>query len=241
MNIDPAKIFTVHVMPCTAKKSEVEFECDALKAKGLKDTDAVITVRELARMLRQKGVDFRKLPEGKFDDPIGESTGAGVIFGATGGVMEAALRTAADVLTGQDIKDVDYKVVRGTKGIKTAKLNIAGKEINICVVSGLANARQVLDQIKAGKANYQFVEIMCCPGGCVGGGGTPYVDYNEIDRETVNKLRAKALYKNDAAKQYRKSHKNPSIVKIYKEYFEKPNSHKAHAILHRSYKARKFI
>jgi len=241
MNIAPEKIFTVHVMPCTAKKSEIEFECDALREKGLKDTDAVLTVRELARMLKMKGIDLKKLPEGKFDDPIGESTGAGVIFGATGGVMEAALRTVADVLTGQDLKDIDYKAVRGTKDIKEATLNIAGKEVRICVTSGLANAKIVLDDVKAGKRHYDFIEIMCCPGGCVNGGGMPYVDYNEIDRVDVCKARAKALYKNDAAKEYRKSHKNPSIIKIYKEYFGEPNSHKAHEVLHRSYKARKFI
>ena len=239
MNIPAEKIFVVHVMPCTAKKSERLFES---KSKGdLYDTDAVLTVRELARMLKQKGIDLRKLPEGKFDDPLGESTGAGVIFGTTGGVMEAALRTVADILTGQDLQEIEYKKVRGTKGIKEATLNIAGKEVNICVVSGLANAKKVLDDVKAGRKQYHFIEIMCCPGGCVNGGGMPYVDYNEISREEVCKLRAKALYKNDENKQYRKSHKNPSIIKIYKEYFEKPNSHKAHEILHRSYKQRKFI
>jgi len=241
MGIAPEKIFTVHVMPCTAKKSEVEFECDALRAKGLKDTDVVLTVRELARMLKQKGIDLTTLPEGKFDDPIGESTGAAVIFGVTGGVMEAALRTVADVLEGKDLANVDYKAVRGFKDIKEAELTIAGKKVSICVTSGLANAKIVLDAVKAGKKHYDFIEIMCCPHGCVNGGGMPIVDYDKYDKEEVIKARAKAIYKNDKAKEIRKSHKNPSIVKIYKEYFGEPNSHKAHAVLHRSYKVRKFI
>ena len=239
MNIPAEKIFVVHVMPCTAKKSERLFES---KSNGdLYDTDAVLTVRELARMLKQKGIDLKKLPKGSFDNPLGESTGAAVIFGTTGGVMEAALRTVADILTGQDLKEIEYKKVRGTKDIKEATLTIAGKTVNVCVVSGLANAKKVLDDVRAGKKNYHFIEIMCCPGGCVNGGGMPYVDYNEISREEVCKLRAKALYKNDANKPLRKSHQNPSIIKIYKEFFEKPNSHKAHEILHRSYKQRKFI
>ncbi len=239
MKIDPKKIFTVHVMPCTAKKSEVLYKNDALK--GMLDTDAVLTVRELARMIKQMGINFTKLPEGKYDEPIAQYTGAGVIFGASGGVMEAALRTVADILSGQDLKDIEYKKVRGTKGIKEATVNIAGKDVSICVVSGLANAATVLDSIKAGKKKYDFVEIMCCPGGCVNGGGMPYVDFDDIDREEVIKLRSKALYKIDAKTPLRKSHKNPAIDKIYKEYFEKPGSHKAHSILHRSYKKRDFI
>ncbi len=239
MGIDPKKLFVVHIMPCTAKKTEINYESNALK--GLRDTDAVLTVRELARMIKQKGIDFTKLPNSKFDDPLGESTGASVIFGATGGVMEAALRTVYEVLTKQELRNVDFKKVRGTKGIKEATIDVAGLKVNVCVASGLANAKKVLDDVKAGRKQYHFIEIMCCPGGCVNGGGMPYVDYNEIDRELVCKLRAKALYKNDANKQIRQSHKNPSIIKIYKEFFEKPNSHKAHDILHRSYKPRKFI
>ena len=239
MNIDPKKIVTVHIMPCTAKKSEINYGCDALK--DMRDTDIVLTVRELARMIKIDNINFRNLPDGKFDDPIGESTGAGVIFGTTGGVMEAALRTVADVVTGEDLPSVDYRAVRGTKGIKEATLNLKGQEVKVCVVSGLANAARVLEDIKSGKRNYHFVEIMCCPGGCVNGGGTPYINYEVNSREEVIKLRAKALYKNDSKKAIRKSHKNPSIIKIYQEYFEKPNSHKAHEILHRSYKKREFI
>ncbi len=239
MGIDPHKIFVVHIMPCTAKKTEINYDSNALQ--GMRDTDAVLTVRELARMIKQKGIDFKKLPNSKFDDPLGESTGAGVIFGATGGVMEAALRTVASVLEKKDLTNIDFKKVRGTKGIKEATIEVAGTKVNVCVTSGLANAKQVLDAVKSGKKQYHFIEIMCCPGGCVNGGGMPFVDYNEIDKETVSKLRAKALYKNDANKQIRLSHKNPSIAKIYQEYFEKPNSHKAHDILHRTYKPRKFI
>ena len=239
MNIDPKKIVTVHIMPCTAKKSEINYGCDALK--GMRDTDIVLTVRELARMIKIDNINFRNLPDGKFDSPIGESTGAAVIFGTTGGVMEAALRTVADVVTGEDLPSVDYRAVRGTKGIKEATLNLKGQEVKVCAVSGLANAARVLEDIKSGKRNYHFVEIMCCPGGCVNGGGTPYVNYEVNSRDEVIKLRAKALYKNDSKKAIRKSHKNPSIIKIYQEFFEKPNSHKAHEILHRSYKKREFI
>ncbi len=239
MGIDPKKIFTVHIMPCTAKKSEIQYGCDALK--GMRDTDAVLTVRSLAKMIRLMGINFAKLHNGKFDDILGESTGAGVIFGASGGVMEAALRTVADVVTGEDLKQIEYKKVRGTKGIKEATLNLKGKEVKVCVASGLANAKQVLEAVKAGKKKYHFIEIMCCPGGCVNGGGMPYVDYDKIQREEVIKLRSKALYKNDAKKELRKSHQNPAIIKIYKDFFEKPNSHKAHEILHRSYKKREFI
>lgn len=239
MKIDPKKIFTVHVMPCTAKKSEIQYGCDALK--GMRDTDAVITVRELARLIKQSGINFTKLNDGKFDELISESTGAGVIFGATGGVMEAALRTAADVLTGKDLKEINYHKLRGLKPVKEATVNINGQDINVCAVSGLAHAREVLEAVKSGKKKYHFIEIMCCPGGCVNGGGTPYLNYDLVDRDEVVKLRAKGLYKNDAHKAIRKSHQNPSIIKIYKDYFGKPNSHKAHDILHRSYKKREFI
>ena len=239
MGIDPKKIYTVHIMPCTAKKSEIQYGCDALK--GMRDTDAVLTVRSLAKMIKAMGINFPFLEDGKFDDPIGESTGAAVIFGASGGVMEAALRTVADKVTGENLKNITYTKVRGAKGIKEATLNLKGKEVKVCVASGLANARQVLEDVKSGKKHYHFIEIMCCPGGCVNGGGMPYVDYDMISRSDVIKLRSKALYKNDAHKKYRKSHENPSIIKIYKEFFEKPNSHKAHEILHRSYKKREYI
>ncbi|XQP55928.1 MAG: NADH-dependent [FeFe] hydrogenase, group A6 [Mycoplasmoidaceae bacterium] len=239
MGIDPKKICTLHIMPCTAKKSEINYGCDALK--GMRDTDVVITTRELARAIKQNGIDFVHLPDGKYDEMLGDYTGAGVIFGASGGVMEAALRTVADIVTGEDLKQIEYKKVRGIKGIKEATINLKGKEIKVCAVSGLANAREVLENIKSGKKQYHFVEIMCCPGGCVNGGGMPYIDYDKYDRDEVIKARAKALYKNDSHRKLRKSHQNPSIIKIYKDFFEKPNSHKAHEILHRSYKKREFI
>ncbi len=239
MGIDPKKICTLHIMPCTAKKSEINYGCDALK--GMRDTDVVITTRELARAIKQNGIDFVHLPDGKYDEMLGDYTGAGVIFGASGGVMEAALRTVADIVTGEDLKQIEYKKVRGIKGIKEATINLKGKEIKVCAVSGLANAREVLENIKSGKKQYHFVEIMCCPGGCVNGGGMPYIDYDKYDRDEIIKARAKALYKNDSHRKLRKSHQNPSIIKIYKDFFEKPNSHKAHEILHRSYKKREFI
>lgn len=239
MGIDPKKICTLHIMPCTAKKSEINYGCDALK--GMRDTDVVITTRELARAIKQNGIDFVHLPDGKYDEMLGDYTGAGVIFGASGGVMEAALRTVADIVTGEDLKQIEYKKVRGIKGIKEATINLKGKEIKVCAVSGLANAREVLENIKSGKKQYHFVEIMCCPGGCVNGGGMPYIDYDKYDRDEVIKARAKALYKNDSHRKLRKSHQNPSVIKIYKDFFEKPNSHKAHEILHRSYKKREFI
>ncbi len=239
MKLDPKKIFTVHIMPCTAKKSEINYDSNALK--GLRDTDAVLTVRELARMIKQKGIDFANLPKGEFDAPLAEYTGAGVIFGATGGVMEAALRTVADVVEGKDLQDIEYKKVRGLKGIKEATVTLKGQPVNICVASGLANAKQVLENVKAGKKQYHFIEIMCCPGGCINGGGMPYIDYDKYDKEEIIKLRAKGLYKTDTNKKCRKSHQNPAITKIYKEYFGQPNSHKAHDILHRSYKKREFI
>lgn len=239
MKLDPKKIYTVHIMPCTAKKSEVNYDSNALQ--GLRDTDAVLTVRELSRMIKQMGINFVKLPKGKYDEPLAQYSGAGVIFGASGGVMEAALRTVADVVENKDLPAFEYKKVRGTKGIKEASLTIGGQQVNICVVSGLANARQVLDDVKSGKKQYHFIEIMCCPGGCVNGGGMPYVDFDDIDREEVIKLRSKALYKADSNAKIRKSHQNPAVIQIYKEYFEKPNSHKAHDILHRSYKKRDYI
>ncbi|MGB4660974.1 MAG: NADH-dependent [FeFe] hydrogenase, group A6 [Mobilitalea sp.] len=233
MGIDPAKIFMVSVMPCTAKKYEIGR--DDQSATGLPDVDVSITTRELARMIDRVGISFLSLPEEDFDDPLGRSTGAGVIFGATGGVMEAALRTAVEVLTGEELPNVDFMDVRGTQGIKEKTYHVAGMDINVAVTSGLANARKVLDDVKSGKANYHFIEIMGCPGGCVNGGGQPQQPGTVRNFTDIRALRAKALYDIDASMPFRKSHDNPSIKALYDDYLGKPGSHKAHEILHTTY------
>jgi NADP-reducing hydrogenase subunit HndD len=232
-NIDPAKIFVVSVMPCTAKKYEAvrpEMEND-----GLRNVDAVITTRELARMIKQANIDFTEIEDSKFDDPMGESTGAAVIFGATGGVMEAALRTAADVLEGKDLGEVNYEAVRGQEGIKRATVNIAGKDIRVVVASGLKNARKIMNEIKEGKADYEFVEIMACPGGCINGGGQPIKSSKIRSKVDVRKLRADSLYSIDEKSAIRKSHQNPVVKGIYDEFFGKPGEEKAHKYLHTHY------
>ena len=231
--IDPSKIFVVSVMPCIAKKYERTRE--NMQGAGYDDVDAVITTRELARMIKQAHIDFTTLEDSTFDDPMGEATGAAAIFGTTGGVMEAALRTVADKLTGEDLKEIDYKEARGKKGIKKATLNIAGKEVKIVVASGLANARKIMDEIQSGKADYQFVEIMACPGGCVMGGGQPIRTSKERAEIDIRAKRANALYTIDEKSTIRKSHENPVIQKIYKEYLGEPGSHKAHTLLHTTY------
>lgn len=233
MGIDPKNIVCVSVMPCTAKKFEITREDQ--DAAGVPDVDISITTRELARLIRKVGIDFRSLPQEGFDDPLGESTGAGVIFGATGGVMEAALRTAVEKLTGEELENVEFKEVRGTKGIKEATYHVAGMDVKVAVASGLSNAKAVMDKIRAGEADYHFVEIMCCPGGCVNGGGQPQVHADVRNFEDVRAIRAKVLYDNDAAKPLRKSHENPSIKRLYEEYLGEPGSEKAHHILHTTY------
>ena len=230
---DPKDIFCVSVMPCTAKKFEISRE--ELETNEVPDVDCSITTREFARMVKFHGIDFANLPDEQFDDPLGESTGAGVIFGATGGVMEAALRTAVETITGKSMDNVDYQDVRGMEGVKEATYKVGDLEVNVAVVSGLANAHQVLTDIKEGKRNYHFVEFMCCPGGCINGGGQPHVKSQISNFNNVKMLRAKALYSNDEAKTIRKSHENPSIIKLYDEYLEKPGSHKAHTLLHTHY------
>ena len=232
-NIDPAKIYVVSVMPCTAKKYEAvrpEMEND-----GFRNVDAVITTRELARMIKQANIDFAEIEDSKFDDPMGESTGAAVIFGATGGVMEAALRTAADVLEGKDLGEVNYEAVRGQEGIKRATVNIAGKDIRVVVASGLKNARKIMNEIKEGKADYEFVEIMACPGGCINGGGQPIKSSKIRSKVDVRKLRADSLYSIDEKSTIRKSHQNPVVKGIYDEFFGKPGEEKAHKYLHTHY------
>ena len=235
--VDPSKIYMVSVMPCIAKKYEATR--DDMSGAGYPDVDAVITTRELARMIKQAHIDFTKLEDSNFDDPMGEATGAAAIFGTTGGVMEAALRTVADKLTGEDLKEIDYKEARGEKGIKRATLNIAGKEVKIVVASGLANARKIMDEIQSGKADYQFVEIMACPGGCVMGGGQPIHTSKERAEIDIRKKRADALYTIDEKSTIRKSHENPILKQIYKEFLGEPGSHKAHELLHTTYSAKK--
>ena len=232
-NIDPKKMFVVSIMPCTAKKFERQRE--EMQVNGLADVDNVITTRELARMIKQANIEFTGLEDSKFDDPMGEATGAAAIFGTTGGVMEAALRTAYETITGEELKNLNFEDIRGKKGIKKATVKIGDIEVKVAVAHGLSNAKKIMDEIQEGKADYQFVEIMACPGGCIMGGGQPIVSSktrNEID---VRKLRADCLYSIDEKSTIRKSHENPTIKKLYEEYLEKPGSHKAHELLHTTY------
>ncbi len=231
--IDPKKIVSVSVMPCTAKKFEIGR--DDQSAAGVPDVDIAITTRELARLIKRCGIEFTALPDEGFDNPMGESTGAGVIFGATGGVMEAALRTAVETLTGEELASLEFTDVRGTEGIKEASYNVAGMDVKVAVASGLGNARELLKKVKAGEARYHFIEIMGCPGGCVNGGGQPQVSGDVRNFTDVRGIRAGVLYRNDAAKTIRKSHENPEIQKLYEEYLLAPGSHKAHETLHTSY------
>jgi len=235
--IDPKDIVSVSIMPCTAKKFEVGREDQS--AAGVPDVDIALTTRELARMIDRAGIKFPYLPDEEFDSPMGEDTGAAVIFGATGGVMEAALRTAADWLTGQDNGAVDFHEVRGTAGLKEATYNLGGLEVKVAVVSGIAGANYVMSAIQDGTAPWTFVEVMCCPGGCVNGGGQPLPPAPGRDACDLQALRAKALYDQDKAMTLRKSHDNPMVKKIYEEYFGSYGSHKAHEILHTSYVGRK--
>lgn len=238
--IKPEDIFVVSVMPCTAKKFEKNRE--ELQVNGLKDVDAVLTTRELGKMIKRAGILFNRLPDEEFDnDIVGEYTGAGVIFGATGGVMEAALRTAAYVLNGEELEHVELEDVRGMAGIKEATYTLGGMDVKVAVASGMKNAKVLLEQIKAGTSPYHFIEIMGCPGGCVAGGGQPYVKPcflpNEADDilDTFRDKRAAALYQEDEGKQIRVSHKNEQVLKLYDEFLGSPNSHLAHELLHTTY------
>ena len=231
--IDKNKICVVSIMPCVAKKYEAtrpEMEVD-----GVRDVDYVLTTRELARLIKQENIDFNTLEDSNFDDPMGEASGAGAIFGTTGGVMEAAIRTAVDTLENKSIDRLEYHEVRGEKGIKETSLNINGTEIRIAVASGLANARKLMDQIRRGESPYHFIEIMACPGGCVTGGGQP-IKSSKIRAEVdVRKLRADALYDIDEKSTVRKSHENPAIKEIYGSYLQKPGSELAEKLLHTHY------
>ena len=241
--VKPEDMFVVSIMPCTAKKYEAQRE--ELKTNGLSDVDAVLTTRELARIIRRAGIMWNRLPEEEFDnDIVGEYSGAGVIFGATGGVMEAALRTAAYKLDGKELKNVELKDVRGLAGIKEATYKLGGTEVKVAVASGMKNAKVLLDEIRAGKSPYHFIEIMGCPGGCVAGGGQPFVKPcflpNEEDNilDTYKEKRANALYSEDEGRPIRVSHKNPQIIELYEKFLGEPNSHKAHELLHTTYSAK---
>ena len=237
MGIDPANMVVVGIMPCTAKKFETKR--DDQNAAGVPDVDIALTTRELARMIESAGIFFKHLPDEEFDTPFGESTGASTIFGATGGVMEAALRTAVEKLTGETLGDVDFTAVRGMDGVKEAEYDVAGKKIKVAVASGTKNAKVLMDQIKNGTSEYLFIEIMGCPGGCINGGGQPIqhaVVRNFVD---LKARRAEALYTADRNNAVRKSHENEAIKTLYTEFLGKPGSHKAHDILHTSYVARK--
>lgn len=241
--IIPEDMFVVSVMPCVAKKYEKERP--ELAKDGIKDVDAVLTTRELAKLIKRSGIMFNRLPDEDFDyDIVGDYTGAGVIFGATGGVMEAALRTAAYKLDGKELKNVELKDVRGLAGIKEATYKLGGAEVKVAVASGMKNAKVLLDEIRAGKSPYHFIEIMGCPGGCVAGGGQPFVKPcflpNEEDNilDTYKEKRANALYSEDEGRPIRVSHKNPQIIELYEKLLGEPNSHKAHELLHTTYSAK---
>ena len=232
-NIDPKNIYVVSVMPCIAKKFERQRE--EMKVNGLWDVDAVITTRELARMIKQANIEFDKLEDGTFDNPMGEATGAAAIFGVTGGVMEAALRTAYELITGKELQKLEFEEIRGAKGIKKATIQIGDKEVKVAVAHGLSNARKIMEEIKNGTSDYQFVEVMACPGGCIMGGGQPIKNSKIRMTVDVREKRAAAMYSIDERSTIRKSHENPVLKQIYKEYIGNPGEHKAHELLHTHY------
>jgi len=235
-NLDPSKIFVVSIMPCTAKKFEAQRP--ELSATGYPDVDVVLTTRELARMIKQAGIDFVNLPDEEFDPVLGDSTGAGVIFGATGGVMEAALRTVYELVTGKPMDNIEVNAVRGIEGVKEAEIQMGDMVVRAAVAHGTANAKALLEKVKSGEKEYHFIEIMGCPGGCVTGGGQPIVKAKDRMDRDPKQVRASAIYEEDRNLPLRKSHENPSVQKVYQEYFGKPNSHKAHELLHTHYTAR---
>lgn len=239
LGIDPAKMVVVTVMPCTAKKTEVIR--DHQSAAGVPDVDITITTRELARMLKRNSIELNCVEDSAFDDPLGTASSAGNMFGTTGGVMEAALRTVAAVVTGKNLEKLDFNAVRGMEGIKEATVDLGKTKVKVAVAHSLANARKLMDEIRAGKSDYQFIEVMACPGGCLNGGGQPIVPSYVANFTDVRELRAKAIYDRDAKAGLRQSHENPVVQTLYKEFFEKPNSHKAHEILHTEYKAQNKI
>jgi iron only hydrogenase large subunit-like protein len=234
MQIDPSKIIMVSVMPCTSKKCELT-RTEEMFASGYQDVDYALTTRELARMIKQTGKDFVNLPESEPDHILGDYTGAGVIFGSTGGVMEAALRTAHYFITGKNPETLEFEAIRGLPGVKELTLSLAGSTVRVAVAHGLGNVTSVLDRVREAKANgnpapYDFIEVMACPGGCVGGGGQPYGVTNEI-----RTLRARGLYQDDRSRSIRFSHENPYVKKLYQEFLQKPLSSLAHELLHTHY------
>jgi NADH-quinone oxidoreductase subunit G/NADP-reducing hydrogenase subunit HndD len=232
IKVDPKDIFVVSIMPCTAKKYEAqrkEMRIDNVNP----DVDVVLTTRELGKMIRQMGINFEDIKEVPFDKPFGITTGAAAIFGATGGVMEAALRTVYEVVNGEELADINFKEVRGTQGIKEAEVELGGQKVKVAVAHTLANAKVLCDQVKAGTSPYAFIEIMTCPGGCIGGGGQPYGTTN-----AVREKRIEAIYNVDEVMTIRKSHENPDITALYEEYLEKPLGHKSHHLLHTHYSSR---
>lgn len=229
-NIEPKNIYVVSVMPCIAKKYERQRK--ELSNGGLFDVDCVITTRELSKMIKYANIRFDNLEDSQFDNPLGTSTGAASIFGATGGVMEAALRTAQDILSGKDLNEINFEQVRGEKGIKKATVNINNKDIKVVVASGLGNAQKIMEEIKSGEADYQFVEIMACPGGCIMGGGQPIKSSKVRSEIDVRKLRSDCIYSIDEKSKIRKSHENPVLKKVYEEFLEEPGSYRAEKLLH---------
>ena len=234
--IDPKNIVSVSVMPCTAKKFEIGR--DDQSASGYPDVDYVLTTRELGRMIKTAGIRFTELPDENPDEPLGQGTGAAVIFGASGGVMEAALRTAAEVITGKELENVEFTDVRGMQGVKEAAYDLDGLTVKVAIASGTKNAKILMDKVRAGTADYTFIEIMCCPGGCINGGGQPVQPASVRNFTDLKALRANALYENDKGRPQRKSHESEDIKRIYSEFLGEPNSHKAHELLHTSYVAR---
>ncbi len=238
IGIDPKDLFVVSIMPCTAKKFEIHRE-DEQAVPGLNDIDVALTTRELVRMISRAGIMFRDLPDEEFDPAFGISTGAGLIFGATGGVMEAALRTVAELVTGKTLPSVDFTAVRGIAGIKEATIDLDGRHVRAAVASGLSNCRRLLEKIKAGEAQYDIVEMMACPGGCVNGGGQPVQPASVRNFVELRELRARAIYEQDKQMPLRKSHENPLVKQLYEEVMDgEPGSHNAHKWLHTSYRAR---
>ena len=236
--VDPEKIVVVAVMPCTSKKFEASRPEMALN--GLRTVDISITTRELARMIKSAGIQFNQLPDEEcFDELVAESTGAAPIFGATGGVMEAALRTAADWLEGRKVENVEYKALRGIEGVKEAEVTVGGLNLKVAIANSTGAAKKLIKKIQSGEATYHFVEVMACPGGCVNGGGQPIVDASTRMDVDPRVARAAGLYAEDEAKTIRKSHENPDIIKVYEDFLGKPGSHKAHELLHTTYVARK--
>jgi NADH-quinone oxidoreductase subunit G len=232
IGVDPKDLVVVSIMPCLAKKYEAarpEFARD-----GVRDVDIVLSTRELIMMLHEAGIQLDLLEDSQYDSPLGESTGAAVIFGASGGVLEAALRTAADWLTGEDLQNVDFEAVRGLQGTKEATVQVAGMDVKAAVVSGLGNARRLLERIQKGEADYHIIEIMACPGGCLNGGGQPYIHGDT----SILEARKNAIYQADSDLPCRKSHDNPDIKKLYEEFLGEPGSHLAHELLHTAYTAR---